>query len=49
MQAASRPSSLADQANSAASVGPMTAITVREAWLSRFTAAKGKVMLRNRR
>jgi len=49
MQAASRPSSLAESANSTASTGPMMDITVREAWLIRLNAASGRATLRNRR
>src|SRR5687768_2708045 len=44
MQAASRPSSLADSANSTASTGPMIAITVRAAWLMSPNTASGRVM-----
>src|SRR3954464_6051393 len=46
MQAARRPSSLAEKANSTASTGPMTARMVRDAWLIRFSAASGKVTRR---
>src|SRR5581483_5679327 len=43
MHAASRPSSRAESANSRASAGPMMAITVREAWLMRFSPESGSV------
>ena len=43
MHAASRPSSLAESANSTASTGPMIAITVRAAWLISLNTASGSV------
>src|SRR5690349_19328255 len=49
MQAARKPSSLAENANSTASTGPMTAMMVRDAWLMRFSVASGKVTWRNGR
>ena len=48
MHAASSPSSLADSANSTASTGPMTAITVRAAWLMSPNTASGSVTRANR-
>src|SRR5690242_1621661 len=47
MQAASSPSSLADSANSTASTGPITAITVRAAWLMRPAIASARVTRAN--
>jgi len=43
MHAASIPSSLAESANSTASTGPITAITVRAAWLMSPNTASGSV------
>src|SRR3954468_15163534 len=47
MQAARKPSSLAEKANSTASTGPITAMMVRDAWLMRFSVASGNVTWTN--
>src|SRR3954463_1572624 len=49
MQAARKPSSLAENANSTASTGPITAMMVRDAWLMRFSVASGSVTWTNGR
>src|SRR4029078_11296358 len=47
MHAARNPSWLAENPNSTASTGPITAMMVRDAWLMRFSVASGSVTWTN--